>query len=245
MKSVLLLGLLTLSLLVGCGGKPPDAAVVVVDATAVPTLAATDLPAALPEPTATASPVPPSPSPTMPPAATPAPTETSTKAPTATPEPTFTSTVAPTATPQRPMATATNAVDLRAILRDQITATTQEVGRYRSIINGDVRAIPNAGVFYGAVDCVATVESYDRLVGGINLDLSTNSDPAVLNAYNIARAAIDQFIAIAQPWTDGCRQALTEGVLEKEMDNVQRGTITQSLKQPDDTLNQAFHALDQ
>ena len=119
------------------------------------------------------------------------------------------------------------------------------MGRYRGIINGNVRVIPNAGIFHGAVDCVATVESYDRLIGGINLDLSANSDPAILNAYNIARAAIDQFIAIAQPWTDGCRQALTEGVLEKEMDNVQRGTITQSLKQPDDTLNQAFHALDQ
>ena len=58
MKPILLFGLLALSLLVGCGGNPPDAAVAVVDSTAVPTLAATDKPTALHGPTAPDSAVP-------------------------------------------------------------------------------------------------------------------------------------------------------------------------------------------
>jgi hypothetical protein len=120
-----------------------------------------------------------------------------------------------------------------------------EVGRYRGILTGDVRVIPNFGVVHESVDCVATVESYERLVGGINLDLSESDDPVVHNAYNVARTAIDQFITIAKPWTDGCRQAVAEGVLEKSMDKLQRDTVTQALKLPDDTLNQAFHILDE
>lgn len=89
------------------------------------------------------------------------------------------------------------------------------------------------------VDCAVSVQSYDQTVSSINLDV-TGSDAAVQNAYSLARSGIDQFVAIAQPWTDGCRQSLAEGEQEKSIPKVQADTLTTALRAPEDLLQQAL-----
>ncbi len=246
MKPILLFGLLALSLLVGCGGNPPDAAVVVVDSTAVPTLAATDLPTALPEPTATASPVPPSPSPTTPPTATPAPTETPTNAPPATPEPTFTPTVAPTApriiAPTR--APTTPSIDTSAILRGQVNEAIRELGNYRWTFYkafGTNRGFINPT---GAIDCRSIINSHDRILTLISLDVS-GSDPAIQNAYSVALQGVEEFSVATEVWTESCRQALAIGNETLIIDQFQYSNMLQDWAKPEALWNQVIHMLDQ
>lgn len=249
MKQALLPLCLVILLFAGCAGNVENGIAAVTSETVAVQVTSRPTNTAEPAPT---QPLRPSPSTTaVPPTSTPAPTSTSTTTPlptetsTATAEPTSTPTVAPTASQPPPAATVTNAVDLRTALREQITTTMLEVGNYRAILRGEVRVVPNSGVFHESVDCVAVVESYDRMVGGIDPAFSESDDPVVQIAYNVARAAIDQFITIAKPWTDGCRQSIAEGQSEKSMDKLQRDNVTQALKLPDDTFNQAFHILDE
>jgi len=246
MKPIRLLGLLALSLLVGCGGNPPDAAVVVVDATAAPVLAATDRPTATPEPAATASPVPPTPSPTTPPTATPAPTETPTKAPTATPEPTFTPTVAPTFAPTvAPPATQPPAVTGAAVLRDQLATAVLELNNYRWAIREDAYDSrqpwlkPNIGVKCGLI-----ISAHDRILSLFSLDVSA-SDTAVRNAQSLALEGVNQFNLAIGDLTDSCRQAVAAGNDTIFINPNKFGSTMMALEPVDHLWNQAGHVLDE
>jgi hypothetical protein len=122
-------------------------------------------------------------------------------------------------------------------LYDQITAALVEVHTYISELA--IGHVPGPPGTTRSVDCAVSVQSHDRAVSSINLDV-TGSDAAVQNAYSLARSGIEQFVAIAQPWTDGCRQALAEGEQEKSLPKVQADTLTTALRAPEDLLQQAL-----
>lgn len=245
MKRILFLGLLALLLLVGCAGAPPDAAVVAVEATAVPTLAATDPPTATPPPTATATPVPPTPSPTATATDTPSPTET----PTATPEPTdipeptatatatFVPTVAPTAPPTAP------AVDTAALLREQLNTAIAELGVYV----WEIREGFNAGRAWnatGAIRCQPMVSVHDHILTIFSLDVS-GSNPAVQSAQATAQEGVRLFDAAARDWTDSCRQAMAAGNETNVINHHKANEMYRTLAAAEALWNQAIHMLDE
>lgn len=254
MKLTLPFVLLALFLLAGCARNPAgtsivaggETATVAVTATAVASATFEPTATSTPPPTATPTPIPPTASPTTPPTETPTPTPeptaTPTDTPTATPLPTETPTVAPAITPLPTPTSAppTPAIDTAAVLRGQLNDVLAELGNYYWIIREPFNFYINPTA---AIDCNATVNSYERIVTLISVDVS-GSAPAVQNAYATAMQGVEQFITAASPWTDSCRQALALGEDKNIMGNHQLDEMRGTLSVPEALWHQAFHMLE-
>ncbi len=245
MKRTFLPVLLALFILASCTGDPPAATVVMEENTAVPTLTAAPLPTDTPPPTATTTP---EPTPTFTPTAlppSPAPTETPppTDVPTSTPEPTMPPTVAPTVPPLPTPTSAppTPAVDTAAVLRQQIADVIAELGDYFWAIAKPFGLYINPTA---AIDCHAIVNSHDRIVSTISVDVS-GSNSTVQNAFATALQGVDLFEDVAGPWTESCRQALAMGSDTNIMGHQQYAEMMKTLAGPEALWNQAIHMLDE
>ncbi|MCL4263526.1 MAG: hypothetical protein KJ069_09945 [Anaerolineae bacterium] len=200
--------------------------------TAVPLNTYTPIPSATPQATYT-------PYPTYTPLPTFTPQATYTPYPTWTPTPEDTATAVPTTTPTSPPSPQATAVppttsptttNLTA-LKTEIANTLSDINIYRG---GLTRWV---GINrYELVNCRENVDTYDRIVMIITLDVSSD-DAVIQNAYAVYQDAVNQFAEFARPWTDSCREALANGIELKPLDNLQRGTLTNSIAIVESRLN--------
>lgn len=212
-------------LLVSCGPGQEEIAVTVesqvnaalADAlTAVPTATfyptQTAYPTQTPYPTST-----PYPTYTPYPTSTPYPTFTPTA--TFTPEPTATATAVPAPTQESAANNETVAVpsgDLKSQLLALIDNTRADVELYSWTISVKLDGNSFEGVTGTGlnIDCQATVHLFDS-IANISTVGANVSDPVMQNAYNQYVAAVNNFVQVTTPWTDGCREALVNGETHK------------------------------